>query len=264
MSDEIVVFLGPTLPRERACRHLAACYMPPAEQGTVFDVAQSLRPRAIVLIDGAFAKVPAVRHKEILWAMSRGIEVYGAASIGALRAAELAAVGMKGFGLVYRWYRATPFADDDEVAVAMTPAELGAQPLGEALINIRLTLRRAERADVLPRDMRRALEDLAASTYFLERTYARLFDQAQSLLPRHWLALLDNLKAWVGDNATDQKQADALGLLRCLAAGADPTRVSGGTPPVAFVMTEAWAADLDAAGLYSDSLVHGPKQAQGP
>ena len=42
---------------------------------------------------GAFASVPAVRHKEILWALSEGIPVIGAASIGALRAAELTAFG---------------------------------------------------------------------------------------------------------------------------------------------------------------------------
>ena len=66
MSRDIVVFLGPTLPRDRASSYLRALYLPPAEQGSVFQAARALQPRAIVLIDGAFAKVPAVRHKEIL------------------------------------------------------------------------------------------------------------------------------------------------------------------------------------------------------
>src|SRR5262245_46471096 len=111
MPRPIAVFLGPTLAPDVAAKHLDACYLPPAEQGAIFDAAKRLNPRGIALIDGAFAKVPAVRHKEILWAISRGIPVFGAASMGALRAAELHAYGMRGHGLIYRWYRAMPFAD---------------------------------------------------------------------------------------------------------------------------------------------------------
>ena len=144
MSRDIVVFLGPTLPRDRGARLPPGALSATGRTGIRLSGCMlAYSRRAIVLIDGAFAKVPAVRHKEILWALSRGIEVYGAASMGALRAAELSAVGMRGYGLIYRWYRAVPFANDDEVAVAMTPSELGAQALSEALINMRLTLRRA-------------------------------------------------------------------------------------------------------------------------
>ena len=143
MGRDVAVFLGPTLPRAEAAAILDATYLPPAEQGSVVRAVRTYRPEAIVLIDGSFGKVPAVRHKEILWALSKGIPVFGAASMGALRAAELAAVGMQGHGFVYRWYSLTPLADDDEVAVAMSPPELGAEALSEALINIRLTLRLA-------------------------------------------------------------------------------------------------------------------------
>ena len=59
----------------------------------------------IGVIDGYFEVVPTVWHKEILWAMSQGIHVYGAASIGALRAAELAEFGMNGVGQIYQQYR---------------------------------------------------------------------------------------------------------------------------------------------------------------
>ena len=47
------------------------------------------RPPPILIIDGVFQSEPAVRHKEILWALSLGVPVVGAASMGALRAAEL-------------------------------------------------------------------------------------------------------------------------------------------------------------------------------
>ena len=58
-------------------------------------------PRDIGIIDGYFEATPTVWHKEILWAMTQGIHVYGAASIGALRAAELHDFGMVGIGRVY-------------------------------------------------------------------------------------------------------------------------------------------------------------------
>jgi len=85
----VYVFCGPT--------HVAAgdldpgwVLLPPAEQGDVYRAA-ARKPDAIGIVDGRFQDVPAVWHKEVLWAMSRGIPVYGAASMGALRAAELAA-----------------------------------------------------------------------------------------------------------------------------------------------------------------------------
>ncbi len=83
-----LVFLGPTLAVEEAEQILPATFLPPAAQGA-FIAALEHRPSAILLIDGVFQGEPAVRHKEILWTMSRGVPVFGAASMGALRAAEL-------------------------------------------------------------------------------------------------------------------------------------------------------------------------------
>jgi hypothetical protein len=249
MREEIVVFLGPTLAKEEAATHLSARYCPPAEQGSVFRVVRASKPRAIVLIDGAFAKVPAVRHKELLWAMSQGIPIYGAASMGALRAAELALFGMRGHGFIYRWYRATPLADDDEVAVAMSPSELGSQPLSEALINMRLTLRHAERHGILAGEVRRALEGVARSIHFVQRTYPSVLEKARAVLPQRWLPQIDAVERSVSDHLVDQKKADAVALLRWLADRPDlsPIECLAAAP---FRMTEAWAADLDAAGLY--------------
>ena len=55
--------------------------------------------------------------QEILYAMSAGAEVAGAASVGALRAAELSPFGMIGIGSIYRPFAAGHWTDDDEVAV---------------------------------------------------------------------------------------------------------------------------------------------------
>lgn len=242
-----VVFLGPTLPREEARKYLNATYLPPSEQGSIVRAMLTLDCRVIVLIDGAFASVPAVRHKEILWALSRGVVVYGASSMGAIRAAELAGFGMYGHGYIYRRFRRVPLIDDDEVAVAMTPAELGSRPIGEALINIRLTLRRAERCGILPPTTRQFLERTAQSMHYLERSYPRLLERVRQVLPSCALPDLERFEAWVPWNAVDQKRTDAITLLQLLAR--DPERLTRRSAVARFQMTESWAYDLQSAGI---------------
>ena len=65
-----VVFLGPTLARQDAATVLDATFLPPARQGDVFRALLAYHPRAIGLVDGVFLDVPAVWHREILWALS--------------------------------------------------------------------------------------------------------------------------------------------------------------------------------------------------
>src|SRR5436190_22164906 len=64
----VYVFTGPTLSAMEAREELQANYLPPAAQGDVYRVAKT-QPKAIGIIDGYFERLPAVWHKEILWAM---------------------------------------------------------------------------------------------------------------------------------------------------------------------------------------------------
>src|SRR5438552_17040297 len=100
----VFIFTGPTISPVEASAELKAVCLPPAAEGDVYRVTLK-RPQAIGIIDGYFQSVPTVRHKEILWAMTRGIHVFGSASIGALRAAELAPCGMEGVGTTLELYR---------------------------------------------------------------------------------------------------------------------------------------------------------------
>src|SRR5437588_2923171 len=156
----VYVFTGPTISPAEARAELEAVYLPPAAEGDVFRAALK-RPQAIGIIDGYFQSTPSVRHKEILWAMSRGIHVFGSASIGALRAAELAAFGMEGVGTVFELYRDGVLEDDDEVAIAHGPAEVEFRGGSEAMVDIRQTLQRAERVGVISIQVRTALERIA-------------------------------------------------------------------------------------------------------
>ncbi|MBZ6076791.1 TfuA-like protein [Microvirga puerhi] len=248
MDERVVVFLGPTLPQKQARDLLDAHYLPPVEQGHIIQVVQSLQPRKIVIVDGAFGSVPTVRHKEILWALGRGISIYGAGSLGALRAAELAGFGMKGHGLIYRWYRSTPYAEDDEVAVAMAPPELGAAALGDALIDMRITFRRAARAGIVSEELRDRLVEIARSIHFLERSYSQTLSCAMVGVDAQEASCLRDLDEWLHHHAFSQKRADAASLLRCLATATDGSLNETINVPT-FRLTEALVRDLEESGL---------------
>ena len=152
-----VVFLGPSLPLDEARTCLRATYLPPAARGDVYRAVRDRAPRILVLIDGHVRERPAVWHRELLWALAQGVHVIGAASMGALRAAELGAFGMRGTGRIFAAYRdgryapyADAFEDDAEVAVVHGPSELGSRPLTVALVDVRDALARAWRRGRFP------------------------------------------------------------------------------------------------------------------
>ncbi len=118
-----VVFVGPTLDTKDLAAAAEFIALPPVSQGDVYRAARR-RPSAIGIIDGYFSGAPSVWHKEILWAMSEGVPVFGSASMGALRAAELHVFGMRGVGKIFEAFRDGALEDDDEVAVVHGPAEM--------------------------------------------------------------------------------------------------------------------------------------------
>ena len=78
------------------------------------DVIQ-LKPRQIVLIDGSFNQTLAVWHKELVFALLQGVYCIGAASMGAIRAAELDRYGMRGIGKIYDAFRSGE--EDDSLVI---------------------------------------------------------------------------------------------------------------------------------------------------
>ena len=98
MTMKCVIFTGPTLSEEEALPWLEAIYLPPARQGDVISAIFTYMPDIIGIIDGASYPDLEIWHREILYALENGIAVYGASSIGALRAAELDIHGMHGVG----------------------------------------------------------------------------------------------------------------------------------------------------------------------
>lgn len=233
----VIVFLGPTLPASEARGHLDATYLPPAAFGDVYRVALS-NPFAIGIVDGYFEHRPAVWHKEVLWALSQGIHVFGAASLGALRAAELAAFGMQGVGEIYHAICSGDLTDDDEVAVAHADASSNYRASSEAMVNIRATLAAAEQAGIIASELRARLEQIAKSMFYPERNYASLIRRAQRELG--YDARLSALHEFISSNRVDLKRADTLRLLatmkQCSERAAAPNKPSFELSP-----TEPWS-----------------------
>jgi hypothetical protein len=217
--SQAIVFVGPTLPVDEAVRSHRATYRGPAAQGDLLQAARE-RPAAIGLVDGVFERVPAVWHKEILWALHQGIPVYGSASLGALRAAECAAYGMVGVGRIFEAYRDGVLTDDDEVAVTHSPGAQGYRPTSEAMVNLRATLAVAAQEGVVAPAVRGQLERIAKAMPYPDRTIKAVVALARAEGLSGEAA--DRLCAWWRGHYVDQKAADAramLGLMREHAAG---------------------------------------------
>lgn len=223
---KVCIFTGPTLSAREATRVLEAHYLPPVAEGDVYRVALR-RPQVIGIIDGYFERIPSVWHKEILWAMSQGIHVFGSASMGALRAAELEAFGMEGVGAIFEAYRDGRLEDDDEVAVVHASEEFEFRAASESMVNIRMTLNRAAEADVISPATRSALERIAKDLFYPHRCYPLLLERAaENGLCAQELAAL---KEWLPSGQVNQKREDALAMLRLihqrLAQGVEPKTV---------------------------------------
>jgi len=212
-----VVWLGPSCPRRLAREVLDADYRPPVRHGDVWRaLAETPRPRVMVILDGVFEQVPAVWHKEILEALGEGAHVLGGASMGALRAAELHPFGMVGVGRIFEAFRDGAWTDDDEVALTHGPAEAGWPNLSVPMANVRATVAAAEAAGVLTPDQAAAFVRGAKSVFHAERDWP-----AVEAAARREGAEADACAAfasWLPGNAVDQKRADALETLRAAAA----------------------------------------------
>ncbi|HEX5493802.1 MAG TPA: TfuA-like protein [Mycobacteriales bacterium] len=208
------VFAGPTLASDEVASHLPrATLLPPIQHGDLL----ALEPKAtdiIVIIDGLFHQTAPVRHKEILHCLDAGTTVIGCSSMGALRAAELSAFGMIGFGSVYEMYATQEIDGDDEVAVAHADADHGFRQTTTPLVDVRISTQAALGAGVLTQRQAIDVVEAARSLHYLDRTPHRLRSMLSG--PR-----FENFWAWVAQPSNQQlgKRADALACLRAVRRG---------------------------------------------
>jgi len=213
-----IVFVGPSIPLDLAKRTLPnADFRPPIRRGNLDGIPGG----AIVgIIDGVFAETLAISPGEIREAIERGVLVYGASSMGALRAAEIPKV--VGVGRIVEMYRTGAIERDDEVALLFDPCMF--KPLTVPLVNLRYAVDRLVRSATLSRDAGNALVESSARLHYTQRTYEAIF-QNSSLAHNHdikdIIRLLRNF---------DLKREDAQFLLETLVP-LKPTAMKGATIP---------------------------------
>lgn len=97
------------------------------------------RPGTLLVVDGTYFDFPAVGHVELRELIEAGWSVWGASSMGAARAFEMRAMGMRGFGRAYEAFFTREDFQDDEIAL-LHAAEAPFTPLTEPLLHLREAL----------------------------------------------------------------------------------------------------------------------------
>lgn len=203
-----VVFLGPSLPSDKALQILDAEYLPPARRGDICDACRK-GADVICLIDGVFFQECSVAHKEVLYALKHGVRVVGASSMGALRASELDVYGMEGVGEIYSAYKKGELVSDDEVALIFDPFTF--EPRSEPLVNIRYNLSLALKKGIIDEPTREAIFEAAKSLYFPERSYDKILKACEGTIP---ISKIESFRTFINNERRDLKMEDAIVALK--------------------------------------------------
>lgn len=207
-----MIFLGPSLSLETAHSYLDTNFVPPARMGDIFRAVQR-GTQVIGLIDGLFEQTPAVWHKEVLYAIDRGVSVIGGASMGALRAAELHQFGMQGIGKIFNDFASGKLEDDDEVAVVHGSAEDGYVSHSEAMVNLRYGLLQACNEGIINKQQMAALVDHAKAQFYPARCWQGVCAYARKIGADN---CEDKLWHFIERIAPNQKRDDAIAVLKAV------------------------------------------------
>src|ERR1700722_13585002 len=217
MNEQIFVFLGPSLEQKDAAVILPqAPFLPPAAQGDLLSLVPQ-HPAVICLIDGIFRQAPSVWHKEVLWALSKGIPVIGGSSMGALRAAELHDFGMQGIGEIFEAFLDGTLEDDDEVAVAHADGGKAYRPVSEAMVDMRATFALAARRGIITDAAAQRLTAVAKNLFFPDRQYETVIEDASADMSTEDV---ERLRAWFPEGRFRQKRCNAVRVLEFVRSGA--------------------------------------------
>jgi hypothetical protein len=232
----VVVYAGPTISADAIHAVLPqARVLPPLGRGDLLE-GHCTRGDTAVIIDGYFRERRSVMHKEILWLLGEGVDVIGAGSMGALRAAELSPYGMRGIGAVYNMYATGEIDGDDEVGVLHGPAAMGYPPQTVALVNLRYGCREGAATELIPEAAGRRIVEAAKALPFTHRTWHEL----ESRLDEQDNGFLRTFQAKIHSGEWDIKRLDALSALQAVGtadAGASEARV---VEPVLIGISHTW------------------------
>ena len=205
-----VIFLGPSLSRDKARKILDADYRLPAKKGDLLQLI--LKEVDIVgLVDGYFLQdYPPTPIEVYNLVRKRNVKVFGSSSLGALRAVELGKYGMIGIGKIFRLFRDGILESDDEVAVTFTDYE---NYKSDALIDIRYNLFLAQKYKIIDNMTGRSILKISKQTYFPYRTYEDILDKCKLKYPEIH-SQLESFRGYILNNKKSLKEMDAVRLLK--------------------------------------------------
>ena len=213
-----VIFLGPSLSREKARKILDADYRLPAKKGDLLQLI--LKEVNIVgLVDGYFLQdYPPTPIEVYNLVRKRNVKVFGSSSLGALRAVELGKYGMIGIGKIFRLFRDGILESDDEVAVTFTDYT---NYKSEALIDIRYNLFLAQKYNIIDNSTGRSILKVSKQTYFPYRTYEDILDKCKSKYPEI-NSKIESFRDYILNNRKSLKERDAVRLLKHIKSICEP------------------------------------------
>lgn len=209
------IFIGPSIELAEAKRLLpGAHFHGPAAQGDLLSAFDLDRPDIIGLIDGTFHQNLSVWHNEVLYLLSLGVSVFGASSMGALRAVETERFGTVGIGTIYRWYRDGVIVGDDEVALLHGEVDVGYRALSVPQVNVRASLERGVSEGRLEVDILDRVLAISKSIHYPERSVPTLLERCGSAeIPSSHLAAV---QLALTTHYVDVKREDARELLTAI------------------------------------------------
>lgn len=210
-----IVYLGPTLSREKAIKILDADYRDPAKKGDFLMLSQDSDEKKYVgFIDGVFLHdYPPSPIEVYHLATRKNIELIGASSLGALRAVELEKFGMKGIGKIFQLYKNGIINADDEVAVTFVRENNILQ--SEAMIDIRFNLFLAYKKGIIANQTKKRIAKIAKNIYFPFRNYEDIIKLTQQQFPSIYNEL-ESFRSYILKNRDSLKARDAIKLLKYL------------------------------------------------
>ncbi|MBT2452270.1 hypothetical protein J7F03_35475 [Streptomyces sp. ISL-43] len=255
-ESRVVVYAGPTISAADVRAVLPEAEVrPPAGRGDL--LAERWSPGdVVVVIDGYFRERRSVGHKEILQVLTEGADVVGAASMGALRAAELVPCGMRGLGAVYEMYASGEIDGDDEVGVLHGPAEMGYPAQTVALVNLRYGCKEGAETELVPAEAGQRIVAAAAALPFTHRGWKDI----ERALDDQDHDALRTLEEMIGSGVWDIKRLDAMSALGAVASrgAVAPGSGTSGVPFTGISRTQSlvrrtrreyspgqWMSDLD-------------------
>lgn len=207
-----MIFVGPSLrfPRD-GVRTVPALLdtAPPALRGDLLAAANR-GYESIGLVDGELLQRSTVTPGEVREVARRGVRLWGAASVGALRAVECAE-WMTGIGEIFAAYRDGVLTGDDEVAMTYEPDTYA--PVAHPLVNVRAALRLGVVRGWWSDEAARATIADVKGLAFYDRTLHAVLETAR----RHALPA-EQVRRALEDGAADVKAGDAIALCRMMTA----------------------------------------------